>query len=285
MSKRANTSNGKRASQIEVLPPGDVFDAFSEMDRRGERVAMTMLDPWYNKGVGGIVDDYDAFINSLLERACRFSEHVYLWGFPEIIGPYVRSIPKSHELIAWLTWFYKNNPSVIRGWRSSQMACLHLATPSAPMYPESFLNAVQKDRFLKGTLRYVPGPTSVIENALLIGFIGKREQTGHPAQKPVAVFDKLLRMVTKEGDLVFDPMCGSGTLGVTALIRNRRAILNDKSPEYVGLTDRRLKEDYSGWAAHLDEVGNNPDKPRMAVAIKKQKSLFDDHAAPSDPAE
>ncbi|MGB7977500.1 MAG: hypothetical protein WCF81_24835, partial [Roseiarcus sp.] len=79
--------------------------------------------------------------------------------------------------------------------------------------------------------------------------------------------------------------CGSGTLGVTALIRNRRAILNDKSPEYVGLTDRRLKEDYSGWAAHLDEVGNNPDKPRMAVAIKKQKSLFDDHAAPSDPAE
>ena len=285
MSERANASNGKRTSQIEVLPPRDVFDAFDEMDRRGQRVAMTMLDPWYNKGVGGIVDDYDAFIGSLLERACRFSDHVYLWGFPEIIGPYVRSIPKSHELTAWLTWFYKNNPSVIRGWRSSQMACLHLATPSARMYPESFLNAVQRDRFQKRTLRYVPGPTSVIENALLIGFVGKREQTGHPAQKPVAVFDKLLRMVTKEGDLIFDPMCGSGTLGVTALIRNRRAILNDNSPEYVAITNRRLKQDYSGWATHLDEVGNNPDKPRMTVAIKKQKNLFDDNAALTDAAE
>jgi DNA modification methylase len=46
---------------------------------------------------------------------------------------------------------------------------------------------------------------------LLIGFVGKNEQTGHPAQKPVAVYDKLIRMVTVADDLIFDPMCGSGT--------------------------------------------------------------------------
>jgi site-specific DNA-methyltransferase (adenine-specific) len=248
----------------EFLKPQDVFTAFDEIDRRRLKPKVTILDPWYNKGVGGKVDNYDEFIEELLRRACRISDHVYLWGFPEIIGPYVRSIPDGHELVAWLTWYYKNNPSVIRGWRSSQMACLHIATPTAPLYPQNFLNQVQRERFAKGTLRYVPGPTSVIENSLLIGFVGKNEQTGHPAQKPVAVYDKLVRMVTIEGDLIFDPMCGSGTTGVVALIRNRRALMNDASAEYVAIAKARLAEDYSGWAERLDLAGNNPDKPRGA---------------------
>src|SRR5690242_10357935 len=100
---------------VEFLMPQDVFAAFDEIERRQLRPKVTMLDPWYNKGVGGKIDNYDEFIEELLRRACRISDHVYLWGFPEIIGPYVRSIPKGHDLVAWLTWYYKNNPSVIRG--------------------------------------------------------------------------------------------------------------------------------------------------------------------------
>jgi hypothetical protein len=256
-------------SAIGFLTPRDVFAAFDEIERRHLRPRVTMLDPWYNKGVGGLIPNYDEFIGALLTRACKISEHVFLWGFPEIIGPYVRSVPQSHQLVAWLTWYYKNNPSVIRGWRSSQMACLHLATPSAVLYPQHFLNGIQRDRFEAGTLRYIPGPTSVIETALLIGFVGKSEQTGHPAQKPIAVYDKLLRMTTVEGDLIFDPMCGSGTTAVVALIRNRRAVLNDVNPEYVAIAKSRLRTDYDGWAARLDGIGNNPDKPKGASRRRK----------------
>jgi len=234
-----------------------------------------MLDPWYNKGIGGVVDEaeYDRFIEELLIRACRISDHVYLWGFPEIIGPYVRSVPKSHELVAWLTWYYKNNPSVIRGWRSSQFACLHIATPTAKLYPEEFLNQIQRVRFQEGTLRYIPGPTSVVEAPLIIGFVGKDEQTGHPAQKPVAVYDKLIRMVTTEGDLIFDPMCGSGTTGVVATIRERRALLCDMDVEYLAMARTRLDRDYSGRAERLDHIGNNPDKPKAGRAIQEQHDL------------
>jgi hypothetical protein len=272
------------APAVEFLRPGDVFAAFDEIDRRGLRPAITMLDPWYNKGVGGVVDGYDAFIEELLVRACRISEHVYLWGFPEIIGPYVRSIPKGHGLVAWLTWYYKNNPSVIRGWRSSQNACLHIATPAAPLYPQSFLNEAQKERFASGKLRYMPGPTSVLENSLLIGFVGKNEQTGHPAQKPIALYDKLIRMASVEGDMIFDPMCGSGTAGVVAHIRGRRAILNDMNPEYVAIAKARLDKDYTGWAEKLDLMSNNPDKAGGARAIQEQRDLgfltADDVSAP-----
>lgn len=228
----ASIEEGDVTHDVEVLTPRDAFEAFDEIERRGLKPTVTILDPWHNKGVGGVMSDadYDAFIAKLLVRACAISAHVYLWDFPEIIGPYVRQIPASHGLVAWLTWYYKNNPSVIRGWRSSQMACLHLARPDAPLYPDAFLNQVQKERLKAGTLRYMPGPTSVIESALLIGFIGKDEQTGHPSQKPVAVYDKLIRMVTVEGDLIFDPFCGSGATGAVAKIRCRRAILSDATP-------------------------------------------------------
>ena len=85
----------------------------------------------------------------------------------------------------------------------------------------------------------MPGPTSVIEAALLVGFVGRKEQTGHPSQKPVSVFEKLLLMTTEEGDLVFDPMSGSGTSG-EARKNEWPTILSDESEEYTRMVENRL---------------------------------------------
>ncbi len=199
-----------------------------------------MLDPWYNKGVGGVRDDYVDYVTGLLAGAGRVAPHVYLWGFPEIIARFVDVLPAPLELEAWLTWYYKNNPSVIRGWRSAQMTCLHLKRPDGVMHPEAFLNEAQLAKKAAGKLRYLPGPPSVIEAGLLVGFIGRAEQTGHPSQKPAKVYDPLVRMATVEGDLVLDPMCGSGTTGAVARATGRRAVLADVSDEYVSMVEARL---------------------------------------------
>jgi site-specific DNA-methyltransferase (adenine-specific) len=47
-------------------------------------------------------------------------------------------------------------------------------------------------------------------------------------------------MVTKEGDLIFDPMSGSGTTGEFAKLRERKAILADHSEEYTRIAETRL---------------------------------------------
>ncbi len=202
--------------------------------------AVVMLDPWYNKGHGGTREDYLDFIGRLLEKSAAISEHVFLWGFPEIVAHLITKIPKSLNLVCWLTWYYKNNPSVIRGWRSSQNACLHLAKPGAKLYPEHFMNDRQKELQTQGKLRYMPGPTSVIEEPLIVGFIGKKERTGHPAQKPESVFEKLILMTTLPGDLVFDPMCGSGTTAAVSLKHDRRSIISDTSIDYITMCEKRL---------------------------------------------
>lgn len=95
-------------------------------------------------------------------------------------------------------------------------------------------------RYKAGHMRFVPGPSSVIECPLNVGFVGKKEQTGHPCQKPEAVFGQLIRMTTKEADLVFDPMAGSGTTAACAKKLGRYAVVSDGSEEYATLMEKRL---------------------------------------------
>ena len=175
----------------------------------------------------------------LIEES-KISDLIYLWGFPEVVGPYVRFAPDNFYMAAWLTWYYKNCPSVIRGWRSSQNACLQFMRKGYSLHPEHFLNDIQKEKFNAGKMRFVPGPPSVIESPLIIGFVGKKEQTGHPSQKPEAVFDKLLLMALDDGQTVFDPMAGSGTTGASAIKNGFKAILCDNNEEYISIMEKRL---------------------------------------------
>ncbi|RIK38029.1 MAG: hypothetical protein DCC55_22380 [Chloroflexi bacterium] len=235
-----NITTSLEAHGVAILPPLEVKDSVDLVRQLGFHPIVTMLDPWYNKGFGGVRADYKEFVLDLLQLSAVVSDHVFLWGFPEIVAYFVDKLPAELSLVAWLTWYYKNNPSVIRGWRSAQNACLHLARNGAKLYPEHFLNEAQKQKLAEGKLRYIPGPTSVIEASLLVGFVGKKEQTGHPAQKPVTVFETLYLMTTQKGDLVFDPMSGSGTTGAAVQKLGRHAILSDCSEEYTQIMEKRL---------------------------------------------
>jgi site-specific DNA-methyltransferase (adenine-specific) len=66
-------------------------------------------------------------------------------------------------------------------------------------------------------------------------------QTGlHPTQKPVALFEYLIKTYTNEGDLVLDNCAGSGTTGVACKNLNRNYILIEKEPEYIEIIKKRL---------------------------------------------
>lgn len=242
MSVKDKIQTALKIDGIALLPPMDVHDSIKLLKNENIHVECTMLDPWYNKGTGGVlpIEEYDKFIRSILNSSGDISDLLYLWGFPEIIGPYVRYAPKDFYMATWLTWYYKNCPSVIRGWRSSQNACIQFMKKGYSLHPEHFLNDVQKEKYNSGKMRFVPGPPSVIEAPLIIGFVGKNEQTGHPSQKPEAVFDKLLLMALNDGQIVFDPMAGSGTSGASARKNGFKAILCDNNENYISMIEKRL---------------------------------------------
>jgi site-specific DNA-methyltransferase (adenine-specific) len=64
----------------------------------------------------------------------------------------------------------------------------------------------------------------------------------HPTQKPVALFEYLIKTYTNEGDLVLDNCAGSGTTGVACKNLNRNFILIEKEPEYIDIINKRLNE-------------------------------------------
>ena len=62
----------------------------------------------------------------------------------------------------------------------------------------------------------------------------------HPARFPEALARDHILSWSNPGDLVLDPMCGSGTTGKMAVLTGRRFIGIDISAEYVELSRERI---------------------------------------------
>ena len=62
----------------------------------------------------------------------------------------------------------------------------------------------------------------------------------HPTQKPVTLFEYLIKTYTKEGDLVLDNCAGSCTTGVACENTNRRWLCIEKELQYCKIGKQRL---------------------------------------------
>jgi site-specific DNA-methyltransferase (adenine-specific) len=62
----------------------------------------------------------------------------------------------------------------------------------------------------------------------------------HPTQKPVSLFEYLIRTYTNEGDTVLDNCAGSGTTGVACMNTGRKFILIEKDPTYCDIIRKRI---------------------------------------------
>jgi len=91
------------------------------------------------------------------------------------------------------------------------------------------LGTLRTDTVNEGT-RY---PVSVLDVAREVGL--------HPTQKPVALWEYLIRTYTNEGDTVLDNCCGSGTTGVACQNSGRNFIQFELNPEYCEIARGRLK--------------------------------------------
>ena len=64
----------------------------------------------------------------------------------------------------------------------------------------------------------------------------------HPTQKPVALFEYLIKIYTNEEDLVLDNCAGSGTTGVACKRLKRNYILIEQEEKYCKIAEKRTRE-------------------------------------------
>lgn len=75
-----------------------------------------------------------------------------------------------------------------------------------------------------------------------IEFSNRSEKIVHPTQKPVALFEYLIKTYTNEGDTVLDNCAGSGTTGIASINTNRNYILMEQEQEYIDVINKRIAE-------------------------------------------
>ena len=80
-------------------------------------------------------------------------------------------------------------------------------------------------------------PKSIIE-------VSNAEQRGklHPTQKPIALFEYLIKTYTNEGETVLDNCIGSGTTAIACINTNRNFIGIEKEEKYIGIARKRIAE-------------------------------------------
>ena len=95
----------------------------------------------------------------------------------------------------------------------------------------------QRLRYSEGYNRFVKYPRSVIK-------INRDTLKGsmHPTQKPVALFEYLIKTYTNEGDLVLDNCAGSGTTAIACLNTNRQFIVMEKEQKYYDIILKRVAD-------------------------------------------
>lgn len=68
----------------------------------------------------------------------------------------------------------------------------------------------------------------------------KHKEAIHPTQKPVALFEYLIRTYTNKGDTVLDNCIGSGTTAVACIRTGRHYIGFEKKKEYYEAAEQRV---------------------------------------------
>jgi len=72
-------------------------------------------------------------------------------------------------------------------------------------------------------------------------FFDSEKNTLHPTQKPVALFEYLIKTYTNEGELVLDNCIGSGTTAVACVNTGRNFIGIELNKECVKIAEKRIK--------------------------------------------
>ena len=87
------------------------------------------------------------------------------------------------------------------------------------------------DADTKLPMNYIELP-SVVSNS--------NEKCNHPTQKPIALFEYLLKTYSNENMTIFDPCMGSGTTGVACKNLNRNFIGIEKDENYFKIAEQRI---------------------------------------------
>lgn len=169
-----------------------------------------------DKGKADIITfDLSEFISQSI-RIVKGSGYIFCgWGQISLISDLLVDAKASVRLGFW----HKTNPSPMNGQN------IYLSGTEPFIYfkfPKATFNA-----FCRTAVFNYPNGHSKI----------------HPTEKPLKLFDEIIKISSNENDMVFDPCIGSGTTAIAAIRIGRQFIGIEKDPEYHRLACERVEKE------------------------------------------
>ena len=169
------------------------------------------------------------FTSALVMSNIKMFKYEWIWEKENApTGLHAKTQPmKAHENVL-VFGGNKYNPQKTKGHKNAPSG----KNKSSEIYGET--KAKQKYSIDKSGERY-PKSIQKFNNVW-------RSERYHPTQKPVALFEYLIKTYTSEGELILDNVAGSGTTGVACKNLKRNFILIEKDPEYCKLAEQRIAQ-------------------------------------------
>ncbi len=101
------------------------------------------------------------------------------------------------------------------------------------------------------------------------------ERLGYPTQKPLSLMERIIKMSSREGDVVLDPFCGCGTTIDAAQRLGRRWIGIDITFIAVDLIEKRLKDRFPGIEGSYETFGIPRDMASAAALFRRSPFDFE----------
>lgn len=171
------------------------------------------------------------FTSALVMSNPKIFKYEIIWDKVTISNPMLakRQVLKSHESILV---FYKKqstyNPQMTKGKKWKRGGSNSTKSRALDM---DMKRTYEDD---KTDLKY-PKSIQTFSNA-------DNTKRVHPTQKPVALFEYLIKTYSNEGEVVLDNCIGSGTTGVAAINTGRNFIGIEQDADYAAIARRRIDE-------------------------------------------
>lgn len=111
----------------------------------------------------------------------------------------------------------------------------------------------------------------------------KKDRDQHPCQLPTKLMERIIRIFSDEGDLIFDPFGGSGTTAIGAKLLNRNYIITELDEKYVAIAEKNLaaiQTDSTGSLYYERESvaqKKSNGTPRKQIEKEYMTLCFDNH--------
>lgn len=259
-------------------------DAISELKKlESNSVDLVIADPPYNLGkdygnnhdIQGF-DEYLVFSHNWLSQAHRVlkpSGTLYVFMGFRFISYLYNIVDRELGMFfnSWIVWHYTQGIGKTRGFSPRHDDILMFTKTENFKFNLDEVRVPQKYYRERNNMRGAnPGDVWMFSH---VHYCNENRQN-HPTQKPEGLIERMVLASTDENDLVVDPFSGSGTTLRVCQQLNRNAVGVEINPEYVQMTEGRLRAEFAGF----DSIDERMERvPLDLRSVEKRQEYLENH--------